>query len=226
MFVFPPLFKGTFVKRYKRFFTDILKNGEILTVHNPNTGSMKNLLKEGNNVLCSTSDNKSRKLPHTLEAIEVGGEWLIVNTIIVNKIVENAINDKEIEELDDVLLCRREFSYHDSRIDFYVETPSAKNLIEVKNCTLFDDNAVMFPDAVTLRGKKHLQTLQKSIDDGYTPYMLYLCQVKRDSFRPAEKIDKEYAEEYEKAKEKGVKMLFYYTDFDPEKCAVSLKKML
>lgn len=226
MFEFPALFKAEFVKRYKRFFTDVIKDGETITVHNPNTGSMKNLLTEGNPVLCSVSDNPARKLSCTLEAMCVNGEWLVVNTMVVNRIAESAINDGEIEELGSVSLCRREYSYDEARLDFYVESDKGKFLIEVKNCTLYDENTVMFPDAVTTRGKKHLEVLQRAVRKGYNACMLYMCQVKRSAFRPAYEIDPAYAAEFEKAKSSGVQILVYYTDFDPEKGTVSLKKMV
>lgn len=226
MFEFPALFKAEFVKRYKRFFTDVIKDGETITVHNPNTGSMKNLLTEGNPVLCSVSDNPARKLSCTLEAMCVNGEWLVVNTMVVNRIAESAINEGEIEELGSVSLCRREYSYDEARLDFYVESDKGKFLIEVKNCTLYDEHTVMFPDAVTTRGKKHLEVLQKAVREGYNACMLYMCQVKRSAFRPAHEIDPAYAAEFEKAKSSGVQILVYYTDFDPEKGTVSLKKMV
>jgi len=226
MFEFPALFKAEFVKRYKRFFTEVIKDGETITVHNPNTGSMKNLLTEGNPVLCSVSDNPARKLSCTLEAMCVNGEWLVVNTMVVNRIAESAINDGEIEELGSVSLCRREYSYDEARLDFYVESDKGKFLIEVKNCTLYDEHTVMFPDAVTTRGKKHLEVLQKAVREGYNACMLYMCQVKRSAFRPAHEIDPAYAAEFEKAKSSGVQILVYYTDFNPEKGTVSLKKMV
>ena len=44
------LIKGKLIKRYKRFFTDVKLQRETVTAHCPNTGSMKGLLDEGNEV--------------------------------------------------------------------------------------------------------------------------------------------------------------------------------
>lgn len=225
MFVFPELFEARFLKRYKRFFVDVERNGEIITVHNPNTGSMKGLLVEGSSVLCSVSDNPKRKLQSTLEAICINGEWQVVNTMAVNRIAECAINSGEVTELGQVTFCRREYPYDEARLDFYVESDLGKFLVEVKNCTMYDDDTVMFPDAVTTRGKKHLEVLQKAINDGYTACMLYVCQVRRRNFRPAHEIDPAYAAEFEKAKAAGVKILVYNTVFNPAKGEVTLEKM-
>lgn len=225
MFVFPPLFQAGFLRRYKRFFVDVEKDGGIITVHNPNTGSMKGLLDPGSPVLCSVSDNPKRKLQSTLEAICIRGEWLVVNTMAVNRIAEGAINSGEVAELGDVTLCRREYAYDEARLDFYVESDLGRFLVEVKNCTMYDDDTVMFPDAVTVRGKKHLEVLQRAVKDGYTACMLYVCQVRRKAFRPAHEIDPAYAAEFERAKAAGVKILVYNTVFDPVTGAVSLEKM-
>ena len=51
------LLQGTLVKRYKRFFVDIKHKDEIITCHCPNPGSMLGLLKNGNKVWFSKSDN-------------------------------------------------------------------------------------------------------------------------------------------------------------------------
>ena len=51
-----PLIKGKLIKRYKRFFTDVKISNEIVTAHCPNTGSMKGLLDEGNEVYISKND--------------------------------------------------------------------------------------------------------------------------------------------------------------------------
>lgn len=225
MFVFTHLFEARFLKRYKRFFVDVEKDGEIVTVHNPNTGSMKGLLQEGSPVLCSVSDNPKRKLQSTLEAICINGEWLVVNTMAANRIAEGAINSGEVAELGKVTLCRREYPYGEARLDFYVESDRGRLLVEVKNCTMYDDETVMFPDAVTTRGKKHLEVLQRAVAEGYTACMLYVCQVRRKAFRPAHEIDPAYAAEFEKAKAAGVRILVYNTLFDPSTGAVTLEKM-
>jgi sugar fermentation stimulation protein A len=222
MFQFPPLHKAVFLKRYKRFFADVRTEEGVLTLHTPNTGTMKGLLAEGSPVLYSLSDNEKRKLKGTLEAMCVGGEWLVVNTHIANRIAENAVKDGEIPELGAVGFVRREFPYGDSRIDLYVESDRGSFLIEVKNCTLYDDEYVMFPDAVTVRGRKHLGELENAAKEGYRACMLYMCQVKRPAFRCASEIDPAYAEAFERAKSNGVEMLCYATELNPETGSVRL----
>jgi len=224
LYIYPKLLKAKFIKRYKRFFTDVEYDGEILTVHNPNTGSMKCILEEGRDVLISKSDNPKRKLAHTLEAFFVDGEWVLTNTILMNKIVGAGIRDGEIPELGRVSKIKSEFTYGDGRIDFLVDCEMGRCLIEVKNVTLFDDNACMFPDAVTERGRKHLRLLMQAKDEGYVPCMFYICQIDRPYFKPAVEIDPTYAEALFNANEGGLNVFTLHTAFDEQKRRVTLEK--
>ena len=93
------LISGVFIKRYKRFFADIKLNNVIITAHCPNTGSMFGLLKEGNKVWISKSNNPNRKLKYTLEIIEDKNSKVGVNTHLSNKIVLHALQNKLIPHL-------------------------------------------------------------------------------------------------------------------------------
>jgi len=214
MFNLPELYYGRFLKRYKRFFVDIDYKGTILTAHNPNTGSMRNLLKEGREVAFSKSDNPERKLKYTLESFRVDNCWIYTNTIKVNKIVENALRDGEIAELNGYQKIVREYKILNSRIDFYLDIKGQENLIEVKSVSLFDDSHAMFPDAVTTRGQRHLQTLKESLGMGYKAHVLYIIQSDRKKFRCAEEIDSRYCEIFEEIKRAGVNVLFYRNVMD------------
>jgi len=224
MYKYPKLLKAVFIKRYKRFFTDVYIGEEILTVHNPNTGTMKCVLEEGREVLISRSDNPKRKLPHTLEAFLVEGEWMLTNTIRMNSIAKSAILDGEIPELGEIFSVKSEYRYFEGRIDFMVECSLGKCLIEVKNATLFDNDNIMFPDAVTERGKKHLELLMRSKNEGYIPFMLYLCQINRPRFSPAAHIDPAYSAKLSEAVSAGVRVLAMNTVFDEKSESVYLGK--
>jgi sugar fermentation stimulation protein A len=225
MLKLPDLYFGTFIKRYKRFFVDITFNNKTITIHNPNTGSMKPLLEKGRKVVFSMSENEKRKLKYTMEGIEVDNHWLYTNTIAVNKIVEYAIIDKEIAEFESYTEIKREFRYKDSRIDFLITLgDSTKVLCEVKNVTMFDDKYAYFPDAVTTRGLKHLLTLAKSKNDGYKPVMLYIIQSNNDSFRCADFIDEVYCKTLRNLGNE-INVLIYKNIFDPQGRTCRLSKL-
>ena len=211
------LIKGKLLKRYKRFFADIKVNNKIITAHCPNTGSMKGLLDEGNEVLVTKHNDPKRKLKFTLEIIKAKKRYVGVNTHRANKIVNHGLEKKLISEFKTIKNIKPEFKFSDdTRFDFLCDN----YLIEVKNVTLFRENDIAeFPDAVTSRGTKHLNMLIKSIKKGYKPYVLFLTQIQNiNNFRIAKDIDDIYFENYKKAKKAGVKFLAY-------RCKLSSKEI-
>ena len=211
------LFKGKLIKRYKRFFTDIKLNNSIITAHCPNTGSMKGLLDEGNNVWVSKNDDPKRKLKFTLEIIEANNMLIGVNTHRANKIVHHGLKNKLINEFKSIDKIQSEFKYsNDTRFDFLCDN----KLLEVKNVTLLRDSKIAeFPDAVTSRGTKHLKNLINSIKKGYKPFVLFLTQIQGISnFKIAKDIDEEYYKNYLIAKKAGVNFIAY-------RCKLSSKEI-
>ena len=211
------LFKGKLIKRYKRFFTDIKLNNSIITAHCPNTGSMKGLLDEENNVWVSKNDDPKRKLKFTLEMIEANNILIGVNTHRANKIVHHGLKNKLINEFKFINKIQSEFKYsNDTRFDFLCDN----KLLEVKNVTLLRDSKIAeFPDAVTSRGTKHLKNLINSIKKGYKPFVLFLTQIQGiNNFKIAKDIDEEYYKNYLIAKKAGVNFMAY-------RCKLSSKEI-
>ena len=159
------LIKGKLIKRYKRFFVDVKINNKIVTAHCPNTGSMKGLLDDGNDVYVLKNDDPKRKLKYGLEIIKVKKKLVGVNTHLANKIVSQGLSKNLIKELENNDIVKPEVFFNkETRFDFLIEKNSQKSFVEVKNVTLFrDKNIAEFPDAVTSRGSKHLLTLIDAI---------------------------------------------------------------
>ena len=210
------LIPGLFLKRYKRFFVDVKLNNKIITSHCPNTGSMEGLLKKGNKVWLSKSNNPKRKLKYTLEIIEDKNVKVGVNTHSTNKIVLHALQNNLIDEFNNILDIKPEIKFGlNTRFDFLVTNKSYKAFIEVKNVTLSRKKALAeFPDAITTRGLKHINELLKASKKNYKIFILYLVQ--RDdckSFTIAEDIDPKYADALKKAVKKKLKILCYDCKF-------------
>ena len=206
------LLQGTLIKRYKRFFVDIKYKNQIIVAHCPNTGSMLGLLKKGNKVWFSKSNNPKRKLKFTLEIIEVNKSKIGVNTLLANKIILEALTNKAIKPLIKFNNIKPEAKFSDkTRFDFFLTNNEEKCFLEVKNVTLFRNEKVAeFPDAITARGTKHLQELVKAKEKGYQAYILYLVQIEGiKSFKIAKDIDKNYKINLDKALNNGVKILCY-----------------
>jgi len=206
------LLQGTLIKRYKRFFADIEYKGKIITAHCPNSGSMMGLLNKGNVAWFSKSDNPKRKLKYTLEIIEVNKTMVGINTLLTNKIVLEALNQKKIINLIKFNNIKSEEKFSDkTRFDFLISNNKEKCFLEVKNVTLVRKNKVAeFPDAITSRGTKHLKELSLAKKKGFESYILYLIQ-REDciSFEIAKDIDKEYKNTFDNALKSGVKILCY-----------------
>ena len=210
------LIPGLFIKRYKRFFADIKINNKIITAHCPNTGSMYGLLKKGNNVWISKSNNPNRKLKYTLEIIEDNYSKVGVNTHSTNKIVHHALQNNLIKEFDNILEIKPETKFGtNTRFDFLIINKKNKAFIEVKNVTLSRQKEIAeFPDSVTIRGLKHLNELIKASKKNYKIFILYLIQ--RDDckiFKIAKDIDLNYANALDKAVKKNLNILCYDCKF-------------
>jgi len=210
------LISGLFIKRYKRFFVDVKINNEIITAHCPNTGSMYGLLKAGNKVWVSKSNNPKRKLKYTLEIIEDNKSKVGVNTHFANKIVLHALRDKLIKEFKNISMIKPETKFgKNSRFDFLIINKKNKTFIEVKNVTLSRKKGLAeFPDAITTRGLKHINELVKAAKKNYKIFILYLIQ-RNDcmTFSIAKDIDSNYAIALEKAVKNNLNILCYDCKF-------------
>ena len=215
------LIKGKLIKRYKRFFTDVKLDKEIVTAHCPNTGSMKGLLDEGNDVYILQNNDPKRKLKYGLEIIKTRKKLVGVNTHRANRIAQHGLENNLIKELKNNDLIKPEVFFNkETRFDFLIEKNNQKSFVEIKNVTLFrDKNTAEFPDAVTTRGSKHLLALIDAIKKGYKSYLLFLVQIQNiEKFKIAKDIDYDYYKNYKLAKKAGVNFLAY-------RCYISSKKI-
>lgn len=219
----PPLEQGRLLRRYKRFLADIeTLDGELLTIHCPNTGSMLNCMSEGCRVWFSRSNDPKRKLPGTWEITETPqGRLACVNTARANALVEEALRADLIPELAGFTALKREVAYgvENSRADFRLDYPTGEVFVEVKSVTLgFDGTAVAaFPDAVTVRGSKHLRELAALARQGMRAVQFYCVNLSGiEAVRAAEEIDPAYAAALADAKAAGVEVLAYGAEVSPE----------
>ena len=180
---------------------------------------MHGLLKNGNKVWVSKSQNPKRKLKFTLEIIQVGKSKVGVNTHLTNKIVLNALENNLIKEFKNFFEIKSEVKFGaNTRFDFLLLNKIDKVFIEVKNVTLSRKNGLAeFPDAVTSRGLKHINELIKASKKNYKIYILYLIQ--RDdceSFKIASDIDPNYDIALKKAVKNNLNILCYDCKFFPK----------
>ena len=211
-----PLIPGRLVRRYKRFLADVVLDGTgAVTVHCPNPGRMLGLDTPGARVWVSRARNPARVLPLTLELVEADGGLVGINTIHPNRLVEEAIGAGRIAELRGYEVIRREVRYDERcRIDLLLHRGDRPDcFVEVKNVHLKRTAGAEFPDAVTVRGAKHLGALGRQVAAGARAVLVYVVQ-RTDcaDFRIAADIDPVYAAGFRAALDAGVEAACYACD--------------
>jgi sugar fermentation stimulation protein A len=206
------LVAGVLLQRYKRFLADVrLEDGQVVTAHCTNTGAMTTCWEPEDVVLLERAANPDRKLKFTWLAVERPGGWVGVETGLPNRVVAEAARQDVIPGLSGLVKVRTEVRYgHErSRIDVLAEDPQGNSVfIEVKNTTFKRDNWVLFPDAVTERGTKHLRELQAMVAEGHRAAIAFFVH-RTDVvyFDAAREVDPIYAQELDRAAEAGVMVL-------------------
>lgn len=225
IFPYPPLVSGTLIKRYKRFFADILlDSGETIVAHCPNTGPMTGVYIPGNRVMVSRSSNPTRKLLYTWELIEVHDNeptWVGVNTALPNQVIKAALIDKIFPELGAYSQIRGEVPYgkdKKSRIDFLLTSDHSLArpiYLEVKNTTWVQGSVALFPDTVTTRGQKHLLELTQLLPQARSVMLYFINRGDCAGFAPGDSADPLYGELLREAIGLGLEVLPCRFDVTP-----------
>lgn len=217
----PPLTQGNLIRRYKRFLADVdFGGGQVETVHCPNPGAMTGLDQSGMRVWCSTSTNKARKLPKTLELVEANGGLVGINTMRPNAIAAEAVGRGLIPQCAGYGRLRQEYVWRKAdktkartgvRFDMLLDEAKAKPpmVVEVKNVHLQRQVGLAeFPDATTARGSKHLLALADAVKSGLRAGLLFVIQrTDSDAFTLASDIDPVYTANFLRAVEAGVEVM-------------------
>ncbi len=200
--IMPAIFK----ERLNRFIARIEVNGEEVLAHVKNTGRCKELLISGVTVYVAFSDNPLRKTKYDLIGVEKGERLINIDSQAPNKVVQEWLTTSGY--FPNLKYVKPEKTYKHSRFDFYIETDSRKIFIEVKGATLEKDGVVMFPDAPTERGVKHINELAECLEEGYEAYIIFVIQMKGVLyFMPNDETHKAFGEALRSAEKKGVKVL-------------------
>jgi sugar fermentation stimulation protein A len=218
------LLRGTLIQRHKRFLADVrLADGEVVTAHCTNTGSMMGCKEPGSAVYLSRSDNQNRKLRYTWELIKADGTWVGINTMHPNRLVPEAVDAGVISELRGYQTMRREvkISAH-SRLDLCLEGRNGCCFVEIKNVTLAMNGTAAFPDAVSERATKHLKELMRLKRRGHRAALVFVIQrADCEYFRPADEIDQEYGRWLRRAIKAGVEALPYRARVTPREIVLT-----
>lgn len=198
--------KGIFLERPNRFIAYVEIEGKKEVVHVKNTGRCRELLIPGTTVFVQECDNPNRKTKYDLITVCKGEQLYNIDSQAPNKVFAEWILKSKY--FGDVNVLKPECRYDDSRFDFYIEAEERKIFIEVKGVTLEEDGVLMFPDAPTQRGVKHIKELCKCVEEGYDAYVAFIIQTEKVKyFTPNAHTHPEFAEALKVSKDKGVNIL-------------------
>lgn len=213
--------KGIFIERPNRFTARVEIDGQEETVHVKNTGRCRELLVPGAAVYVQNSGNPNRKTQWDLIAVEKGERLVNMDSQIPNKAVLEWMEEGHFA--DSPLQIQPEYTYGDSRLDFYVTAGKRKIFVEVKGVTLEQDGVSMFPDAPSERAVKHVKELQRAVSEGYEGYVFFVIQMKGvRCFTPNRETHPEFAEALFEASKCGVNILAY--DCEVTKDSIRIRK--
>lgn len=213
MIIYDNMLEGTFIKRPNRFIAHCMIGQDEVIAHVKNTGRCKELLIEGATVYLQSNDDPKRKTKYSLISVQKGDRLVNIDSQVPNKMVFEALSNGAIvlPGIDgDLTHLKGEQTYGQSRFDFYFETETQKGFIEVKGVTLEEDGVVLFPDAPTERGLKHIYELIKAKDEGYLAYVIFVIQMENVAyFTPNIRTHKAFGDGLVMAKSRGVEVLAY-----------------
>jgi len=207
-----PFVEGRLLQRYKRFLADVeLPDATVVTAHCANPGRMTSCTAPGIPVRLSYHADPKRKLAWSLEQTCMEGTWILTNTLIHNRIVAEALAEQRIAELTGYERVASEQRYGErSRVDFLLSGERGRCYVEVKGVTLARGSAAAFPDAVTERGRRHLDELISVVQGGDRAVMLFCVgRADVDTVEPAADVDPAYAARLYEAHAAGVELIAY-----------------
>ena len=212
------ILKGVFLERLNRFLGRVEVSGREALCYIPNPGRMVELLGSGVEVYLREEHGPGRKTGYDLLLVR-RGVLVSIDSRAPNRLVEEAIQAGLLPEFQGYDIIRAEYTYRGSRVDFLLSQGERRMLLEVKSCTLVEDGRALFPDAPTLRGRRHLHTLISALEQGLEASILFVVQrPDAEGFSPNDETDPEFGAALREAASKGVRIYAY-------KCQVTLDGM-
>lgn len=210
--IYKNITKAIFLKRPNRFIAEVDIDGHKEIVHVKNTGRCKELLMPGCEVWLTEPGTPDRKTKYDLVAVRKGNGILFnIDSQAPNKVVNEWLAEQDFDSV------KPEYTYGDSRIDFYMERKDQKYLMEVKGCTLEIDGIGYFPDAPTERGVKHIRELIKAKKAGFRSILAFVIQMDGvKEVRANVDTHPEFGAALEKARKAGVEIWFLTCHVEPD----------
>lgn len=167
--------KGIFLSRPNRFLAHVAVGGKEVICHVKNTGRCKELLIPNCEVYVQHHNNPNRKTEYSLISVQKGNRLVNIDSQAPNAAVKEWLEQNQV--IQHIQNIYPEKKYCDSRFDFYLEREERPAYVEVKGVTLEENGVVLFPDAPTERGIKHVYELCQCRKNGYDAYIIFVVQM-------------------------------------------------
>lgn len=203
--VYDNILPAVFISRPNRFIAEVAVNGKTEICHVKNTGRCEELFIRGARIYVQQSDNPSRKTKYDLIAVRKGQKLINLDSQAPNKVFKEWVSAGNF--IEKISLIKPECKYKNSRFDFYIEADGREIFAEIKGVTLEENGIVMFPDAPTERGVKHIKELCACVEEGYEAYLFFVIQMEHCRyFQPNRRTHPAFADALAEAEQKGVKI--------------------
>lgn len=219
--------RGFFQERLNRFSAIVRVKDKMLLTFLPNPGRMHEFLVPGTEVVLREVLKDNRKTSYDLIGVTYNGLWVSVDSRVPNKLVLEALKNKDINEFSEYSIIKPEYGYGHTRFDFFLANRTENCLLEVKSTTLMKNGVAMFPDAVTARGTRHVKDLVKAKKEGYRACILFIIQrTDAYSFAPCDEIDPKFGKALRNAAVEGVEIYAYKMEISQNFSTLSLSSRL
>ena len=207
--------EARFLSRPNRFIAHIEIDGEPEICHVKNTGRCRELLIRDARVFVQEVIAANRKTKYDLIGVYKGERLINMDSQVPNKVFNEWVMSSKF--FNNLKLIRPECKFQSSRFDFYIETDTRKIFVEVKGVTLEENGVVLFPDAPTERGIKHINDLCQCVNEGYEAYLVFIIQMKDVRyFTPNNATHQAFGEALIKAEKHGVKIFALDCEVDAD----------
>jgi sugar fermentation stimulation protein A len=215
--------EGRFLVRDNRFQVRVAVEGQEVKAHLPNSGRLGELLVSGRRAMLLERLNPGRRTRYDLALVELGGQWVSVDARLPNELVDEALGHASLPSLAGYTTRRREVGFGNSRLDFLLRADGRRPcLLEVKSVTLVVDGVACFPDAITARGRRHVNELADALADGYRAMVLFVVQrADAEGLRPHDESDPRFGQALRHAARHGLEVDAYACRVEPRCVEIS-----
>ena len=211
--------EARFIRRLNRFAALVDLDGRATLVHVANSGRMKELLVEGRGVFLKPVTGDHRKTSYDLALVDLGHALASADARLPNHLTYEALTEGRLPQFGEYDTFRKEVVYGESRLDLALEGPGGRCYVETKSVTLVVDDTGIFPDSPTSRGRKHMASLSKAVNEGHRAAVIFVVQ-RGDAkdFAPNDDADPQFGLALRQAMKDGVEAYTY-------KCRVTTREI-